>query len=195
VYLEIGAGDCHLTCSVAAEVQFVYAVDVSDEIASAKERPSNFALILSDGIHIDVPAGSVDVAYSHQLMEHLHPEDAAAQLRQIYAALRPGGVYICTTPHRFSGPHDISKYFTSQAAGFHLKEYCYGELRELFRACGFSQSHAWVGLKGAFAPLPNAAALASEMAVEWMPHRLRKNVARLPLLRALFDSVTIVGRK
>jgi hypothetical protein len=31
-------------------------------------------------------------------MEHLHPEDAFEQLRNIIRALAPGGRYVCITP-------------------------------------------------------------------------------------------------
>ena len=101
----------------------VYALDVSAEITSRVSLPSNFKLILSDGTSVPLPPESVDVAYSNQLMEHLHPDDALEQLQGIWRALRPGGVYICLTPNRVNGPHDISQYFDSVATGFHLKEY------------------------------------------------------------------------
>lgn len=195
VYLEIGAGDCDLTCRVAAQVRQVYAVEVSDEIAGAKQRPANFSLIITDGIRIDVPPGSIDLAYSHQLLEHLHPDDAAAQLGEILRALRPGGLYICTTPHRFSGPHDISKYFETVARGFHLKEYNYRELRRLFLEAGFVKTSAWIGVKGRHFRLPNSLTFLLEGAVGACPMRCRRRLVRLPLLRSLFDSVTIVGQK
>jgi len=86
----------------------VYAVDVSVEAVGAIDPPENFSLIISDGVSVPVPGGSVDVAWSAQLMEHLHPDDAREQLGNIYRALKPGGVYICITPNRISGPHDIS---------------------------------------------------------------------------------------
>ena len=91
-YLEIGAGDCSLAFAVAGKVIHVYAIDVSDEISKQIETPANFELIISDGISIPVPAGSIDFAYSNQLMEHLHPDDAESQLENVFTALRPGGV-------------------------------------------------------------------------------------------------------
>ena len=91
-YLEIGAGDCSLAFAVAGKVIHVYAIDVSDEISKQIETPANFELIISDGISIPVPAGSIDFAYSNQLMEHLHPDDAKSQLENVFTALRPGGV-------------------------------------------------------------------------------------------------------
>jgi hypothetical protein len=63
------------------------------------------------------------VAYSYQLMEHLHPGDALEQLVNIYQALKRDSVYCCVTPNRISGPHDISVYFDTVAQGLHLKEY------------------------------------------------------------------------
>lgn len=143
VYLEVGPGDCSLSIAVAKQVKKVYAADVSTEITKQNDLPENFEFILSDGCSIPVPENSVDVAYSHQLMEHLHPDDALEQLQNIYQALKPGGIYICITPNRLSGPHDVSRYFDEVATGFHLKEYTVTELNDLFHAVGFSQVN-WV---------------------------------------------------
>jgi hypothetical protein len=59
------------------------------------------------------------------------------QLRNILAALRPGGHYICTTPNRLTGPHDISAGFDDEPRGFQLREYTYHELAPAFRQAGF----------------------------------------------------------
>ncbi len=195
VYLEIGAGDCYLAGKVARQVRHVYAVEVSGVVAKGDPPPANFTLVLSDGIAIDVPEGSAQVAYSHQVMEHLHPEDAFRQLSEICRALSPAGVYICITPHRFSGPHDISKYFDIEATGFHLKEYTYSELRALFRRAGFSSTRAWMGLKGHFFPVPEIAVLAVEAVLRALPRKLRKGLATSFPLRSVFGSMILVGRK
>ena len=157
VYLEVGPGDCHLARTIALRVGRVYAVDVSELIAGTDDPPANFRLIVSDGVTIDVPPGSVHVAYSNQLMEHLHPDDASEQLGEIYRALAPGGVYVCVTPHRYSGPHDISQYFDAEARGFHLKEYSYRELRDLFRAAGFVADESLGGVQRALPTLTGMA--------------------------------------
>ena len=80
-------------------------------------------------------------------MEHLHPDDAFEQLENIYRALTPGGVYICVTPNRLSGPHDISSLYDEVATGFHLKEYSISELHSLFRRVGFSRIRVHFGIK------------------------------------------------
>ena len=122
-FLELGPGDCRLSFEVAKYVKNVYAIDVSKEITKYVQKPRNFHLILSDGSSINVPLTSINIAYSNQLMEHLHPDDALVQVRNVYKTLVPGGIYICITPHRFQGPHDISKYFDDISTGIHLKEY------------------------------------------------------------------------
>ena len=100
----------------------MYALDVSDEIATRITLPANCKLVLSDGLTVAVPEGSIDVAYSNQLMEHLHPDDAVEQLHNVYRALKPGGAYICITPNALWGPHDVSRRFDREPTGFHLKE-------------------------------------------------------------------------
>ena len=195
VYLEVGPGDCHLALTIARRVSRVYAVDVSELIARKGELPANFQLIISDGVTIDVPPGSVHVAYSNQLMEHLHPDDASQQLGEIYRALAPGGVYVCVTPHRYSGPHDISQYFDAEARGFHLKEYSYRELRDLFCAAGFVQTSPWAGCKGRFLRLPEWLVLGIEWALGSLPARMRRELARSRPVQTVFGTVTISGRK
>jgi len=145
VFLEIGAGDCALAIRVAGNVRTAYAVDISARLSQTAAFPQNFEFIISDGVSIPVPENSVSIAYSYQCMEHLHPDDAAEQLRNIYNALAPGGKYLCVTPNRLAGPHDISKYFDESASGFHLKEYTSAELAELFRQAGFRKIRSYVG--------------------------------------------------
>ena len=135
----MGPGDCSLSLEVAKCVKKVYAIDVSRQITKNFSVPENLELIISDGSSIPVPENSINIAYSNQLMEHLHPDDAVEELQNIYKALMPGGIYICITPSRLSGPHDISAYFEKVAKGFHLKEYTNAELTKLFRKVGFSK--------------------------------------------------------
>ena len=96
---------------------------------------------------IPVPDGSVDVAYSNQLMEHLHPDDAVEQLAQIFRALRQGAAYICITPNRLCGPHDISRFFDSVPRGFHLREYSNSDLVWIFTSAGFGRFRVFLRYK------------------------------------------------
>lgn len=136
-FLEIGTGDGRLARYLASKCKSVLAIDVSDFLDPAADSPENFRFALTPGVTIDAEDGSIDLAFSNQLMEHLHPEDAAAQLREVYRVLRPGGLYICRTPNRMLGPSDISCYFDYVATGLHLKEYTFRELAELMKSTGF----------------------------------------------------------
>ena len=167
VYLEVGCGDCHVAHAIARRVRHAYGVDVSAEITRSAGAPANFELLLSDGTSI--PAADVDVIYSNQLMEHLHPEDAAEQLDNIFRALRPGGTYVCITPNRVNGPHDVSKHFDRTATGFHLHEYTYRELARLFRAAGFTRLDAVLDWRGRRARVPIWVAGAIERLAELVP--------------------------
>jgi SAM-dependent methyltransferase len=181
-FLEIGSGDCALASRIARDAKQVYAVDISDQTQG--QLPGNVKLVITDGRSIDVPAGSIDLAFSDQLMEHLHPDDAIEQLRNIHRALKPGGVYLCVTPNRIYGPSDISAFFDEEARGFHLKEYTLGEMRDIFASAGFPRTHVYVGARGAFLRCPAAFVLAVERALGWLPPRLRQRVADMKAMRA-----------
>jgi SAM-dependent methyltransferase len=191
--LEIGPGDCALSVVLAERVRQVYGLDVSEKITQRVSLPANFELILSDGTSVPLPPGSVDVAFSNQLMEHLHPDDALEQLEGIWRALRPGGVYICITPNRLNGPHDISQHFDPVATGFHLKEYTVGELGRLFRQVGFRRVQSFLGWRGHGLPVPAAPVVACESALAALPPGPRLRLGRT--LGRAFLGVRLVGTK
>jgi len=193
-YLEIGPGDCSLAIEVAKLACKVYAVDVSSEITKEVELPENVELIISDGSSIPVPHNSIDLAYSDQLMEHLHPEDAIDQLRNVYNALAPGGRYICITPNRLSGPHDVSRYFDDVATGFHLKEYSATELADMFEDVGFRKVEVLLGARQFHLKAPTLVIKAVESVLARAPRRLGRTLARGLPLRSILG-VKLVGIK
>lgn len=193
-FLEVGPGDCALSFEACKMVKKVYAVDVSSEITKSSQTPANFELILSDGCNVAVAENSVDVAYSNQLMEHLHPDDAMEQLKHLYKALAPGGVYICNTPNRLSGPHDVSRNFDEIATGFHLKEYTNAELAKLFNQVGFSKVQVDLGIKGTYFRLPPWPFALLETVFSWLPYGMRAYLGRRQPMRA-FLGLRIIGVK
>ena len=118
---------------------------------------------------IPAPEGSIDIVYSNQLMEHLHPEDSYQQLLNILKVLVPGGVYVCLTPNRVSGPHDVSAHFDDVATGFHLKEYTVTELSKLFREVGFEKVAQFIGVRGRYIKCPVLPAVIIERVLSVMP--------------------------
>jgi SAM-dependent methyltransferase len=193
-FLEVGPGDCRLAVAVAHEAKHVYAVDVATELPKATDYPPNFVFRVSDGSSVPVPPGTIDIAYSNQVMEHIHPEDAREQLRNIFAALKPGGRYICTTPHRFKGPHDISKYFDDVATGLHLKEYTVIELARAFREAGFRSVQVLSNARGWSLLLPPLPATLIEGVLIALPRRLQQRAASLPIIGGLLG-IRLVATK
>lgn len=191
-FLEVGAGACALAKAVAALVEKVYAVDVSEEITRGLQLPSNVEVVISDGRDIPVPDQAVDVAYSNNLMEHLHPDDAIAQLREIRRSLRPNGVYICLTPNRIGGPHDISRYFSDVATGFHLKEYTVGELHRLFLEAGFARTFLYVGGQGRYFKSPKFPATALEFLLSRLFRRFTMRAVQNRLVSGILG-IRLVG--
>lgn len=182
-FLEVGAGDCRLSFAVAERVGRVIALDVSDKVADIRHAPPNFSFELTDGTSIALPPESVDFAYSNQLMEHLHTDDAFEQLANIYRVLKPSGIYYCATPNRVSGPHDISRYFNHEARGLHLKEYSCRELNRVFREVGFARVEFRAGGLGPALPKPPLFAVESFLSLT--PAGLRPFLCQSLVVRRL----------
>jgi predicted SAM-dependent methyltransferase len=141
-----------------------------------------------------VAANSISVAYSNQLMEHLHPDDSYEQLGELYRALQPGGYYICITPNRLAGPHDVSKYFDTVASGFHLQEYTNQELYTLFRDIGFSKIITHMGGKGTYVRCPYFLMVLVEQLLSILPFKLRYTVANWLPIRAILGVIMVAQK-
>ncbi len=194
VFLEIGAGSCALSKRVATLVKQVYAVDVSDEIVRNIEFPDNLKFLLSDGCSIPLDGNSVNIAFSDQLIEHLHPDDTFEQLRNVYEVLISGGTYICMTPNRLNGPHDISKYFSTTAQGLHLKEYTTHDLGALFMSAGFKNVAALVGARGRYITVPLLSLVIIEKLLMLLPYRMKRYIAGSVPFRILLGC-RVIGMK
>ena len=192
-YVEIGCGDAALTKAIAAGVRSAIGVDVTPVLV-AGETPKAFQFLLSDGVSLDIASGTVDLVFSNQLMEHLHTDDALAQLQEIFRILKPGGRYICCTPNRLSGPHDISVYFGEQPTGFHMREYDHRSLSRVFRSVGFSSVTALVSVKGRSLHLPIGVVSLIESCFETVPARLRRWLRLKPQIANVLG-LTLVGAK
>lgn len=143
-FMEIGAGDCELACALAKKVGNIFALDVSQAAINENEFPANFHSVIFDGSHIPFDNNSMDIAYSYQVIEHLHPDDVMVQMYEVLRVLKTGGTFVCVTPNRIFGPHDISKLFDERASGLHLKEYTANELAGILRKSGFKRVKRFV---------------------------------------------------
>jgi len=189
-FLEFAPGDCRLTYEVSKHVSRAIAADISDQRSPGDTVPENFEFVTYDGYELAIAPGSIDLAFSYQFIEHLHPEDTALHFQQAYEILKPGGLYVFDTPHAFSGPHDISRYFSQSPEGFHLKEWTYNELFRLTRACGFSTCYTYRRRKPKMSNLFNTLVLGIEDSVRIIPKKIRHTLSQ-----RLFLGVTMLAVK
>ena len=202
-FLEVGCGDCALTIELSRRVRRVFAVEAAATIA-APERGArlggNFELLISDTPPYQLPDGSVDLAFSCHFIEHLRGDDARLHLREMYRLLTPGGRYVCVTPNRLWGPHDISRYFSDVPEGLHLREYSHNELLGLLRQGGFRRRRVIARLGGSDTWLLHLGGRSLEALLALPPLAVRRRAlaalsgGRRPPLR-LLEQVIVTGTR
>jgi SAM-dependent methyltransferase len=92
--LEVGCGPGRMTAALAGDFDRVIALDVAQEMLdrAGRQVPSNVELRLVDGPVLPVDSGSCDAAFSVHVFQHMDGAEAvAANLGEVYRALRPGG--------------------------------------------------------------------------------------------------------
>lgn len=195
VFLEIGAGDCLMSTRMAARVDRVIAVEVSSVISAQRSLPNNLTIeIIKRPADVPAAPGSVHLAFSDQLAEHLHPEDFVEQCHNVLRALAPGGRYVIVTPNRLNGPHDVSRGFDPVATGMHLKEYSFTELRTLLLKVGFEQVNPKVGFKGVYVDVPAPLVTGIERLLVRLPQRLSRWLANTLVLQVIL-AIRLVATK
>ena len=189
-FMEVAPGDCRLAYKVAEKVEKVIAIDISDQSGDKENVPDNFELVIYDGYELGLPKESVDMAFSYQFLEHIHPEDHEYHFQTVYDVLKPGGCYIFDTPHLYSGPHDASRGFTYIHEGMHLKEWTYNEMSALVKKMGFREWYTYRFGKPRESGLWNCGTLMVEGMVGCLPLGLRQKISN-----RLFKGVTMIVRK
>ncbi|OFY33208.1 MAG: hypothetical protein A2W91_12225 [Bacteroidetes bacterium GWF2_38_335] len=194
VFLEIGAGDCSLSREVSNVVSKVFALDASEQISKGLISQDNIELVVTDCTELPFKENSIDLAYSNQLAEHLHPEDFITHLKSVRRVLKEGGKYICITPNRLSGPHDISRFFTNKNIGFHLMEYTNTELAKVLVKSGFKQIKFYFFFKGKWKRIPYNLLIFIESILKLFNPGLRKKILKLKPIKILLEINTVAIR-
>jgi SAM-dependent methyltransferase len=180
-FTEFGAGSGAFARSVAAKLPHstVTALEVCTQEGAAEKCPANFSWLLHDGLSVPLADGSVDVAFSYQVLEHLHPDDVPVHLAEVFRVLKPGGCYVLSTPHEASGPHDVSRHFGLELQTFHIREWSYRELERELAQAGFGKAGIfWRGRLRQPGGLAHCGVRALETALSWLPRRLSVRLAR-----------------
>jgi SAM-dependent methyltransferase len=192
--LEIGAGDLALSRRLAGMVGEVHAVDVASEIADGEAVAANLHIYLTDGHTLPLADGSVGLAYSNQLIEHLHPHDAAAHLHEVFRVLAPGGRYLCVTPNALTGPWDISRMFSTTPAGLHLHEYTNRELAALLATVGYVDVRAVVPSRHTAREVSAWLFTAPELVLQPLPPQVRRLLLAGPWRKPL-NSIRLLAAR
>lgn len=140
--LELGCGTGLLSIGLARLERRVVGVDVSEVALNiASERSGGlegleFQKVV--GVKLTFPDDAFDLAFSVEVIEHLHPDDVASHFAEVLRVLRPGGRYVFWTPNARTTLSPAQRFGLEgqpdQAEGdVHLKEWTY---RELFRMLG-----------------------------------------------------------
>ena len=187
--IEFAPGDCRLAYEAAKTAGSVIGVDISDQRSPDDTPPSNFQLVVYDGYDLALADEVADVVFSYQFLEHLHPDDVAPHMKLVHRLLRPGGCYVFDTPHRMSGPHDISAAFGTDLVCFHFQEWSYAEMTEVLQSAGFQEVR--IIRRGKICgPVLDSALRGFERVMSWLPAKLCRWLAGRVLA-----SVTMAARK
>lgn len=87
---------------------------------------------------------SIDIFYADNVIEHLFPDEFPQTLDLLFRKIKKGGVLILIIPNKYTGPHDVSRYFVARgrkAEGFHFMEMSYREVLTKFKRAGFSPEY------------------------------------------------------
>ena len=195
-FIEIGSGDFSLTISLSPYVNYIMGIDVSDEnISDEWIIPKNVEIyIASDSTSMPNKNHFFHIAYSNQLLEHFHPEDLDIHLSNVYNLLKNKGIYVFQTPHKFFGPHDVSKFFHNEAVGFHLKEYSNLELYLVLNKAGFRRIKLLTGIKGHRIYLPIQLSIIVELFLSIFPYSLKKYLSLLTIFRKFINGHVIATK-
>ncbi|NUO62697.1 MAG: methyltransferase domain-containing protein [Gemmatimonadaceae bacterium] len=132
--LDVGGRKSHYTIGVPAnvtiselpretETQVALGLGVTEEmVARTRDRRSNVrAIVLDDMTRSALPDASFDLAVAVEVLEHV--EEDALFVREVARVLRPGGVFLMTTPNGDTTPkpHNAD----------HKRHYTRAQLREL----------------------------------------------------------------
>lgn len=194
--LEIGAGDCLLSKELAKHFKKIVAYEVADSIPFVEGKPDNFELKIFNGIDMHEQENSVDIIYSNQVFEHLHLDDITPLLKDYHSYLTKKGKLVVITPHRYTGPHDISRDFTKDAEGFHMKEYTYKEMRSILSSHGFRKIKGYIGYsKLGYFSIPMSLLIFSEKVFNIFPGSLKRKMRGNSLVFNLFGMKVIAEKK
>jgi 2-polyprenyl-3-methyl-5-hydroxy-6-metoxy-1,4-benzoquinol methylase len=144
--LDAGCGDGNFTASLAGEGFDMYGLDASaGGVARAISRYHNIRFACGsvyDDLAEQCGVKNFDAIVSVEVIEHLYSPQQF--VRRAHASLRPGGLFIVTTPYwgyfknvLLAVTNRMDRALTTRWEGGHIKHYSYKTLRTTLEENGF----------------------------------------------------------
>ena len=157
-------------------------VDFSERaIAFARLMAPGLTFTVQDGVALQYPSGSITLAMAREVIEHVPPDDLPAFVREAHRVLKPGGLFLVTTPSILRRVPDK-----------HFQHFSVEKLRDVLEEGGFSV----VQMRGfGWWPAPRFERLyrfVIGLPTLWRI-RVRLGTHEMPLHRA--DDLLAIGRK
>ena len=137
--LEIGSGKGRLLSHLLRLGHDIRGVQVDrSRIAASRELYGELPLSAIDSVELPAPDGSVDVALSFDVLEHI--PDTDSHLREVRRILKPGGHYLLQTPNKLTNaPFETIRWrsFTAWKTE-HCSLHTCGQIKRRFAKHGFT---------------------------------------------------------
>jgi len=128
--LEIGCGMGYGANYLSKFVSNIIAIDISKKCVMhchTKHKIEKLNFLQASGLSVPLKDGSIDVALSFQVIEHIEPKKVKDYLSEVKRVLRDGGVFIVSTPNKKLRLLSFQKPWNPE----HKKEYDYKEFKKM----------------------------------------------------------------
>jgi SAM-dependent methyltransferase len=129
--LDVASGEGYGTALLAQVARRAVGVEIAPDVvdhASGAYKANNLNFVVGDARSLPVPDATVDVVTSFETIEHF--AEQSRFLNEVKRVLRPGGLFIVSTPDR-----DHYSPAESAANPFHVRELTQAEFETLLRSC------------------------------------------------------------
>lgn len=141
--LELGCGGAGVAAFNVNDARSIIATDLS-EVALQRGREffqnrPELNFVKMDAESLDLPDRSVDIAIAKEVIEHL--PDPRLCMAEIFRVLRPGGVFLLSTPNRDSLHLRLNRklgHDDFMCSGDHIKEFTFDETVTMIKDAGLT---------------------------------------------------------
>ena len=142
--LEIGCGTGYGANYLSQYASDFIAIDISKRCVSYchKHKKETSTFLQASGLNIPLKDGSVDVALSFQVIEHIEPRKVIDYLSEVKRVLKNESVFVVSTPNRKLRLLPFQKPWNPE----HKKEYEYNDFKKMLNTV-FEEVKVY-GLKG-----------------------------------------------